>query len=59
MTGGVGYADLHRFYRDFVIGANPSDTAQLTVSRTIGARQVVDEVIFSFTHDRHIEWLLP
>lgn len=59
MTGGVGYTDLHRFYRDFFIGANPPDTAQLTVSRTIGARQVVDEVIFSFTHDRHIEWLLP
>jgi carboxymethylenebutenolidase len=59
MTGGVGYADLHRFYRDYFIGANPADTAQLTVSRTVGARQIVDEVIFSFTHDRRMEWLLP
>ncbi|MBS0425704.1 MAG: dienelactone hydrolase family protein [Proteobacteria bacterium] len=59
MTGGVGYTDLHRFYSEYFIGANPADTAQLTISRTQGARQIVDEVIFSFTHDRRIEWLLP
>lgn len=59
MTGGVGYTDLHRFYRDYFIGSNPDDTAQLTISRTAGVRQVVDEVIFSFTHDRRMEWLLP
>jgi carboxymethylenebutenolidase len=59
MTGGVGYADLRRFYADYFIGSNPADTAQMTISRTQGARQIVDEVIFSFTHDRRIEWLLP
>lgn len=59
MTGGVGYTDLHRFYRDYFIGSNPNDTAQLTISRTVGVRQVVDEVIFSFTHDKRMEWLLP
>ncbi|PZQ77371.1 MAG: carboxymethylenebutenolidase [Variovorax paradoxus] len=59
MTGGVGHDSLRRFYRDYFIGANPADTHQVSVSRTIGARQVVDEVIFSFTHDRRIEWLLP
>ncbi|WP_108254784.1 dienelactone hydrolase family protein [Limnohabitans sp. Hippo4] len=59
MTGGVGYIDLHRFYRDYFIGSNPDDTAQLTISRTVGVRQVVDEVIFSFTHTQRMEWLLP
>jgi len=59
MTGGVGYADLHRFYRDYFIGANPADTEQISVSRTIGVNQIVDEVIFSFTHDKVMEWLLP
>jgi len=59
MTGGVGHADLRRFYAEYFIGANPADTAQVTVSRTQGARQIVDEVIFSFTHDRRMEWLLP
>lgn len=59
MTGGVGYTDLRRFYKDYFIGANPDDTAQVSISRTQGVRQIVDEVIFSFTHDRRIEWLLP
>ncbi len=59
MTGGVGYKALYRFYKEFFIGANPADTAQFSVSRTVGARQVVDEVIFSFTHDRRMDWLLP
>lgn len=59
MTGGVGYTDLKRFYRDYFIGANPDDTHQVSISRTQGVRQVVDEVIFSFTHDRRMDWLLP
>lgn len=59
MTGGVGYRDLRRFYAEYFIGANPDDTAQFSVSRTLGVRQIVDEVVFSFTHDRRIEWLLP
>ncbi|MEP6720056.1 MAG: dienelactone hydrolase family protein [Variovorax sp.] len=59
MTGGVGHDNLRRFYRDYFIGANPEDTRQVSISRTVGARQVVDEVIFSFTHDRRVEWLLP
>lgn len=59
MTGGVGYRDLHRFYKNYFIGANPDDTTQVSVSRTLGVRQIVDEVIFSFTHDRQMDWLLP
>jgi len=59
MTGGVGYLDLRRFYKDYFIGANPDDTMQVSVSRTQGVRQVVDELIFSFTHDRQMDWLLP
>lgn len=59
MTGGVGYTDLHRFYRDYFINCNPDDMQQVSVSRTVGVNQIVDEVIMSFTHDRKIEWLLP
>jgi carboxymethylenebutenolidase len=59
MTGGVGYTDLHRFYKNHFVNSNPDDTALIPVSRTIGADRVVDEMIFSFTHDREIDWLLP
>ena len=59
MTGGVGYTDLHRFYKNHFVNSNPDDTALIPVSRTVGADRIVDEMIFSFTHDREIDWMLP
>jgi carboxymethylenebutenolidase len=59
MTGGVGYKDLHRFYKNYFVNSNPPDTALTPVSRTIGATQVVDELLFSFTHTTEIPWMLP
>ena len=59
MTGGVGYKDLHRFYSDHFVNSNPPDTALVPLSRTVGATQVVDEMLFSFTHTTEIPWMLP
>jgi len=59
LTGGVGYTDLHRFYKNHFVHSNPDDTALVPVSRTVGADRVVDEMIFTFTHDREIDWMLP
>ena len=59
MTGGVGYRNLHRFYLNHFVHANPEDTRLVPVSRTIGADRVVDEMLFCFTHDTEIDWLLP
>lgn len=59
MTGGVGSKDLSRFYRYHFIHNNPADMRLTPISRTVGASQVVDEFIMSFTHDCEIDWLLP
>jgi carboxymethylenebutenolidase len=59
MTGGVGQAQLARFYRNHFVNANPKDTKLVPVSRTIGADRLVDEMLFSFTHDVEIDWMLP
>jgi carboxymethylenebutenolidase len=59
MTGGVGYTSLRRFYQHHFIHANPPDTRQIAISRTVGATQIVDEVLFCFTHTCEIDWLLP
>ncbi len=59
MTGGVGYKELHRFYTHHFVNANPADTKLIPISRTIGADRVVDEMLFCFTHDREIDWMLP
>src|SRR5215471_15710258 len=59
MTGGYGKPALRRFYsRDF-IPAMPPDTTLTPVSRTVGENQLVDEMIFSFTHSQEIPWMLP
>jgi len=59
MTGGVGHDQLKRFYKYHFIGANPPDTELRPVSRTVGADQIVDEMVFSFTHTSGVDWMLP
>jgi carboxymethylenebutenolidase len=59
MTGGVGYKDLLRFYANHFIPKTPKDTRLVPISRTIGADRVVDEMLFCFTHDIEIDWMLP
>jgi carboxymethylenebutenolidase len=59
MTGGVGQEALAGFYRDHFVNSNPKDTKLIPVSRTIGTDRVVDEMLFCFTHDVEIPWMLP
>jgi carboxymethylenebutenolidase len=59
LTGGAGKSALRIFYsRDF-IPSMPPDTTLTPVSRTVGTEQLVDEMIFSFTHTQEMPWMLP
>ncbi|MBV8905590.1 MAG: ester cyclase [Acidobacteriia bacterium] len=59
LTGGTGKPALRLFYsRDF-IPSMPPDTKLTPISRTIGHDQLVDEMIFSFTHTQEMPWMLP
>ena len=59
MTGGVGQKMLARFYQHHFVDSNPADTKLIPISRTIGADRLVDEMLFCFTHDVEIDWMLP
>lgn len=59
MTGGVGHEELREFYSKRFIPQMPPDTAMTPVSRTIGVNQVVDEMVFEFTHTIKMDWMLP
>jgi len=59
LTGGVGAAEVRRFYERYFVGKWPADTKVERVSRTVGWDQVVDELILSFTHDVPLEFMLP
>jgi carboxymethylenebutenolidase len=59
LTGGNGKVALREFYsRDF-IPSMPPDTTLTPVSRTVGTDQLVDEMIFAFTHTQEMPWMLP
>jgi carboxymethylenebutenolidase len=59
MTGGYGHAALRRFYAEDFISQMPADTSIRLISRTLGNDQLVDEMIFSFTHSEEMPWMLP
>jgi carboxymethylenebutenolidase len=59
LTGGFGKTALRRFYSQDFIPCMPPDTKLTPISRTIGENQLVDEMIFSFTHTQEMPWMLP
>ena len=59
MTGGVGHDQVKRFYKYHFIDANAADTQITPISRTVGVDQIVDELLFSFTHSGELDWMLP
>jgi len=59
LTGGVGKDALREFYSTRFIPQMPPDTEVIPVSRTIGTDQLVDEMIFKFTHTVRMDWMLP
>jgi carboxymethylenebutenolidase len=59
MTGGIGREALREFYARHFIPKMPPDTVITPVSLTCGADQIVDEMIFEFTHTIEMDWMLP
>ena len=59
MTGGIGFKHLRRFYKHHFIPKTPQDTTLIPISRTVGEGILVDEMLFCFTHDIEIDWMLP
>ena len=59
LTGGSGRDELREFYSKRFIPQMPPDTEMTPVSQTIGEDQIVDEMIFKFTHTIPMDWMLP
>ena len=59
LTGGVGREQLREFYSKRFIPQMPPDTEMIPLSRTVGNDQLVDEMIFKFTHTIRMDWMLP
>ena len=61
LIGGIGQEAVRSFYSN-LLPVNkffPADTEMVSVSQTIDQNQLVDELIFKFTHNTEIGWMLP
>ena len=59
LTGGVGHQQLREFYSEHFIPKMPTDRESIQISRTVGDNQLVDEMLFKFTHETELDWMLP
>jgi len=59
ITGGRGRDEMRAFYGSHFIPKMPADTRLTPVCRTVGQERVIDEMIFAFTHDIMMDWMLP
>lgn len=59
--GGLGLDGVRHFYSSLILSEKffPPDTEMVPISRTIDEHQLVDEIIFKFTHNSEIGWMLP
>lgn len=59
MVGGIGRAEVRRFYTESFIFSMPADVEFVPISRIVGADTIVEESILRFTHAEEIPWILP
>ena len=61
LVGGEGKDGVKNFYSDLITTGKffPPDTEMTPISRTIDEHQLVDEIVFKFTHTSEIGWMLP
>jgi len=59
--GGEGLEGVKQFYSSLIPTGKffAPDTEMTPISRTIDEHQLVDEIIFKFTHTTEIGWMLP
>ncbi|KAF2266502.1 NTF2-like protein [Lojkania enalia] len=59
MTGGIGQAELKRFYTHYFLPSAPPSFHMRLISRTIGVDRIVDELYVQFKHTTRMPWILP
>lgn len=59
-AGGIGRQGVRDFYANHLVGKFfPPDVDIVSISRTVGAHQIVEELVIRFTHTTPIDWMLP
>lgn len=59
LEGGSGGRGVREWYVSRFIGHVPPDVEITPISRTVSDDHVIDEIVFAFTHDEEIPFMLP
>jgi carboxymethylenebutenolidase len=59
VTGGKSKGQVRRFYGEDFIPNIPTDLAPTPISQTISEDQIIEEAVYSFTHNIAMPWMLP
>jgi carboxymethylenebutenolidase len=58
-TGGVGRAEVHRFYAEQMLPNLPPDLELVSLSQILGEDRIVEEFVIRFTHTLQMDWMIP
>jgi carboxymethylenebutenolidase len=58
-VGGQGREGVHSFYANAFLAQMPSDLEPVPISQIIAQDYIVEEAVYSFTHDQVMDWILP
>jgi carboxymethylenebutenolidase len=58
-VGGQGREGVHHFYATAFLAQMPSDLTPVPISQVIAQNYIIEEAVFSFTHDQVMDWILP
>src|SRR5262245_34230850 len=59
MTGGRGRDEMIEFYGKYCIAQMQAESTLRLLARTLVKDRLLDEFVFSFTHDIEMAWMLP
>lgn len=58
-VGGQGRDGVHHFYATAFLAQMPSDLTPVPISQIITQNYIIEEAVFSFTHNQVMDWILP
>jgi carboxymethylenebutenolidase len=58
-VGGRGRDGVFNYYANYFLKQLPADLMPIPISQIIGNNVLVEESVFSFTHDLTMDWMIP
>jgi carboxymethylenebutenolidase len=58
-VGGKGSDGVYDYYSKYFLTQLPADLMPIPISQVIGTDTLVEEAVYTFTHDQVMDWMIP